>query len=451
MSKTTLPVELAHIFASGFSSENVSSIKLAKSTPEWDGRTSTVIVTDDCNLRCTYCYCNHEPVSMTWETAKQFIDNLFEQGLEYSEIPKNEHDALYHRKIFEFIGGEPLLESPLMFQCMDYITKRIEKLPNNHPWKRTDWLCDCGANHDVGYKFQIGTNGLLLNDKNIQERLLQYDGRVLSIAVTLDGPKEMHDLCRVTASGAPSWEQVMNARKWMDIHFPQFNLNTKSTIAHENVGYVSEIVRFFYGIGATSLSQNCVFEDVWRDGDQLILFDQLCHAADFLIEDKKYEHFYVRWFDPNMFNKRIDLSSWCGAGTFMDACDHSGAIYPCLRFKTLSQRTPFVVGNVVDGKSQTLVDMFKECKYSPESQTEVTGVNCEDCQVSALCADCKAYSYDCYGRLDVKAAFICPMHKAAVCANIYFFSKILGTEIDRDYLLYLLAEWTKNDHFYKEK
>lgn len=61
----------------------------------------TFIVTEDCNLRCKYCYVTHKSSNarMTFETAKKFIDYIF-------KIKRNEQHAV----ILDFIGGEPFFE-----------------------------------------------------------------------------------------------------------------------------------------------------------------------------------------------------------------------------------------------------------------------------------------------------------------------------------------------------
>ena len=49
----------------------------------------TFIVTEDCNLRCKYCYVTHKSSNarMTFETAKKFIDYIF-------KIKRNEQHAV---------------------------------------------------------------------------------------------------------------------------------------------------------------------------------------------------------------------------------------------------------------------------------------------------------------------------------------------------------------------
>ena len=52
---------------------------VGKSVPSWGGadvQVITFIVTEDCNLRCKYCYITHKAKGkvMALDTAKKFID-----------------------------------------------------------------------------------------------------------------------------------------------------------------------------------------------------------------------------------------------------------------------------------------------------------------------------------------------------------------------------------------
>ena len=80
------------------------------------------IVTQDCQLRCNYCYLVGKNTSgkMTWETAKKIVDFLM-------SMPVVEDEA-----IFDFIGGEPLLEIDLISKISDYLVEKMES--TNHPW-----------------------------------------------------------------------------------------------------------------------------------------------------------------------------------------------------------------------------------------------------------------------------------------------------------------------------
>lgn len=99
-------------------------LKVERAWNEGIARSITFILTEDCQLRCKYCYlCGKNSVSkMTFATAKQGIDYV----LEHREIYKE--DSV----IWEFIGGEPFLEIELMNRICDYIKTRLFEL--NHPW-----------------------------------------------------------------------------------------------------------------------------------------------------------------------------------------------------------------------------------------------------------------------------------------------------------------------------
>ena len=121
--------------------------------PEWnDGmaQTLTFIVTEDCNLRCKYCYVTHKSKNkvMKLETAIKFIDYI----LEDTKFIKSE------AVILDFIGGEPLLEASLIDQICDYFKTKTYKLRNQWYWN---------------YKISISTNGVNYSDPCVQNLILK--------------------------------------------------------------------------------------------------------------------------------------------------------------------------------------------------------------------------------------------------------------------------------------
>lgn len=421
--------------------------------PDAEGRTTTLIVTDECNLRCTYCYLTDKKSNiMSWEVAKEFIDYKFESKMYLKDIPIEEQTQFDHSQIWDFIGGEPFLEYELVFKSMDYITEKTMQLPLTHPWKRGFTCKVCEKPHwTAGYRFSFSTNGTLLTNPELRKNLEKYE-KVTSLGVTIDGPKEMHDSCRVYAdSNKGSFDSIMESFEWYKKHFPASAAATKSTISHENIQYIDTVTKFFWEeLGVNYISMNCVFENVWWKGDQLRLFDKICDVADYLLIDERWKRMGIRWFSPMFGQKDVSDTKWCGAGTCMDACGWDGTLYPCLRFKSLDNYPAYSCGH---GKNFiperiTMLDV-DNCHSEPDLQKNVTGVDCASCPISAGCASCQAYSYDVYGRADVKAIFICPMHKANVFANLYFMGNLIGwlKPQDRDWLLMLLDDYTANDYF----
>lgn len=89
-------------------------------------QTLTFIVTENCNLRCNYCYITHKSSNkkMSFDVAKKFIDYVLSEEM---IRPKG--------VILDFIGGEPLLEIKLIDQICDYFKLKtyllIASLVNN--------------------------------------------------------------------------------------------------------------------------------------------------------------------------------------------------------------------------------------------------------------------------------------------------------------------------------
>ena len=92
----------------------VENILMGKLPPQFgEGGVSqiTFCVTEECNLRCKYCYMVNKNNfhRMSISTAKKAVDMLLEQEPTEPAV------------IFDFIGGEPTLEIELIDKIVDYI------------------------------------------------------------------------------------------------------------------------------------------------------------------------------------------------------------------------------------------------------------------------------------------------------------------------------------------
>lgn len=91
--------------------------KVGKSPLQWSEKAQSItfIVTEDCNLRCKYCYITHKASNkrMNFDTAKRFIDYILTADIRHAD-----------EVIIEFFGGEPMIEMELVDQISDYFKKR---------------------------------------------------------------------------------------------------------------------------------------------------------------------------------------------------------------------------------------------------------------------------------------------------------------------------------------
>lgn len=116
----------------------------------------TVFVTENCNLKCSYCYEKNKRLNIIFDVIK------FKNQIE--EMIKNNNIAKVLKIVF--FGGEPIL----FFSKVKEIVFELNKL-------------------NLYIKYSISTNGTLLNDE-VVDFFVQNN---FLIMISLDAPKYLHD------------------------------------------------------------------------------------------------------------------------------------------------------------------------------------------------------------------------------------------------------------------
>ncbi|MGO9172241.1 MAG: radical SAM protein [Rhodomicrobium sp.] len=153
-------------------------------------------VTQDCNLRCSYCvfggefkhYRTHSSQVMTEDVALKAADYFLE------------HLSARKKMVFTtFYGGEPFLNLPVIKTVQAYLKKALgERI-----------------------FFSITTNGTLLN---ADARSFVAENRI-HLCVSVDGDKETHNRNRKLANGRPTFETIMRNLECLreaESYFDQF-------------------------------------------------------------------------------------------------------------------------------------------------------------------------------------------------------------------------------------
>lgn len=369
---------------------------------EGKSKNITFIVTKDCQLACKYCYLvgKNEKERMSWQAAKSAIDYILDNENEFKE----------ESVVWDFIGGEPFLEIGLIDKICDYIKKEL--FNRNHHWFDS-------------YRFSFSTNGINYHTKEVQD-FIKKNLNHLSIGITIDGTKKKHDLNRIwkgegTEKGSYN-DVVKNIPLWLD-QFP--NSATKVTISSADIPYIKESVLHLYTLGIHEVNINVVFEDVWKEGDDLLFEEQLIQLADDILDNEFYQDYACSFFSETIgkpMDKELENQNWCGAGKML-AVDAAGNFYPCTRFAAYSLRDkkPIIIGNVRDGIDQNKLRPFLTLDRITQSSQE-----CIDCDVASGCAWCQGENYDAADSNTIyqRSTAICKMHKARVRANNYYWNKL---------------------------
>ena len=364
----------------------------------------TFIVTKDCQLACKYCYLvgKNEKEGMSWCIAKKAIDYILSKESEFTE----------ESVIWDFIGGEPFLEIDLINQICDYLKTEMFRL--NHHWFNS-------------YRFSFSTNGINYHTEKVQN-FINKNASHLSIGITIDGTQQKHDLNRIWKGYKEekgSYEDVVkNIPLWLN-QFPYGS--TKVTVSSNDIPYIKDSVLHLFSLGIKEVNINCVFENVWKDGDDQLLEHQLIMLADAIIDGRLYEEHVCSFFSETIgkpLDRFRDNQNWCGAGKML-AVDAAGNFYPCTRFAaySLREKKPIIIGNVNDGIDQNKLRPFLTLDRTTQSPQE-----CIDCEVSSGCAWCQGENYDAAETDTIfqRSTAICKMHKARVRANNYYWNKLFA-------------------------
>lgn len=193
-----------------------------------------LILTDFCNIACRYCYFEgtipkeHKFSKMDESTARRGVD-LFA-----SIMPRSFEHGLEEPQII-FYGGEPFHNWKVMRSTVEYIGYLMEKkkLPSNT-------------------SVTINTNGILITEE-ITEFLRQFP--FLTLAVSVDGPKAIHDIQRVDRRGSGTFERVQRSIKLL--RQKGINIGISCTLTDSNIDHAEEILKWLKdAFGVSSVGFN---------------------------------------------------------------------------------------------------------------------------------------------------------------------------------------------------
>ena len=368
----------------------------------------TLQVTEDCCMACSYCYqLNKKPNKMSLDNAKTFIDNLLTDS--YTAVNTKNAFAV----CLNFIGGEPLMEIDLIDNICEYFIKSLIEL--NHPWL-------------YHIRFGICSNGLLYKTEKVQNFFKKYNN-FCSFTISIDGNKELHDLCRLDLNGKGTYDRAMEA---VHLYYNQYGQmpETKMTLAPSNVQYTEQALLNLISEGYERVPFNCVFEPGWTSEHATILYYQLKSLADFIITNDLYNKINIRMFSETSFcpMEESDNQNWCGGvDSKTIAVDYKGDIFPCIRYMESSlngTQTPLKIGNIVTGYLTSADEQNNYKKITNITRRSQSTDECFYCPIAQGCDWCSAYNYQETGSPNKRVTHICIMHKAKALANVYYWNKL---------------------------
>lgn len=168
---------------------NFASLKQFESLPNLD--TFIISITENCNLRCTYCcYSGNYQNNRSHSTSSMSIEDIDEV---YMFIQKHLEKSKFY---IAFYGGEPLTN----FQTLKYAILKARKLWGNE------------------VELSISTNAVLLTPEKT-DWFVQQNVR---LDISIDGGKSVHDKNRLTANGQGSFSHVYSSLRYIHDAHPEY-------------------------------------------------------------------------------------------------------------------------------------------------------------------------------------------------------------------------------------
>jgi uncharacterized protein len=276
-----------------------------------------LILTDNCNLRCSYCWEKDKaPRSMSEETVMAAIRFLLERS-----GPRKELGVL-------FFGGEPLLCFDLIKTVHAYAAGRVEAIGKTIDWSMT-------------------TNGTLLNE----ERLAWLAGHKVKCLLSLDGAGEDHDRHRRTLDGRGTFDLI--AAKIPLIKRYQPWLGTRMTLTPETAANLRKNIETLHGLGVNQFLVDCAHGIRWTMDDLATYEAALFETAELYLEMKRSGRpFRMKFFEEAEPGKGREKMAWgCGAGRRRCCVDTRGDLYGCSKLANIAGAGHGILpmGNVIQG------------------------------------------------------------------------------------------------------
>jgi len=352
---------------------SANALRVLDDLKTWHGRTFAgpalhiVVLTKRCNLNCTYCHMYPEFIG----ASKEQFDLKAEVA---DAIVRFALSSPNPEITFEFQGGEPFLNFPMMKYFVDEVHRQ---------------------NAVVGKKvaFAVTSNVMLLEDEHME--FCREKGIVISYS--LNGPEHLHDQFRITRSGAGSFATVMKKLESLRGRFPgMLNAAPLCVVGADNAPRLREMIEWYHEAGFSGIAI-IMLKNLGNTRTNQLAFDMRAFlpyyldALDHLYEkNRRLGHAYSeRLLRVALFKilwkgtvGYVDWRNPCGDFGGSVTYDYDGAILPSDEARSL--RPAFDVGHVLTDTYEDVVRREKTFSTMNLSLRD-RDPECRECAFNPYC------------------------------------------------------------------
>lgn len=319
-----------------------------------------------CNLDCKYCFFLAKEElypNGRFRMPDDVLESYIRQQLE-SQGPE---------ATIAWQGGEPTLMG------LDFFRRSIA-LANQY------------RRPGQSVQYTIQTNGTLIDEEWCE---FLYENKFL-VGLSIDGPRELHDVYRVDKRGRPTFDKVIRAARLMQQYEVDFNV--LCTVHAKNADHPLEVYHYFRDeLGARFIQFIPIVERINADGRTLL--QEGSTVTERSVPSEKWGRFLITIFDEwvrrdvgTVFVQMFDaaLASWVGAPAsvciFSETCgdavalEHNGDVYSCDHFV----EPKYLLGNVMDTPIAELVSSPRQRAFG-NAKRDTLPRYCRECEVRFAC------------------------------------------------------------------
>ena len=302
-------------------------------------RDIVIIVTHKCNLRCKYCYYKKSPKDNYVESPNMaYIKEKLIEEFEDCEKPVR----------ITFHGGEPFINWPFMKNLAEWV------------WS---------VRQDV--EFVVTTNGTMLDDDI--KRWLKIHKLKFTVVLSIDGPKEVHDLERMNSFDCID-------RMFFKEIYP--TVGVKMTVTPRTLPYMYSSFCYLSEEGFY-VNPSLAREETWDLQKDINLYEtELNKIANWYLTHPEIPPAELLGINfsaqVNQFSNKVPCA--CGAGRGIIAYDIDGQAYPCHSFVDFRKRI----------SKEQLLRLFELLRTNDAS---VLDSPCVKCRFAPWCSPCYGLSF----------------------------------------------------------
>ena len=316
-------------------------------------------VSNDCNLRCTYCYARGGAYSsgrsiMTLDMVQNVLDRFY---------------GYFDRiKTVQIFGGEPLYNMPAIKKICEYIRK-----------------------HDEENDFETYI-GLVTNATMINERFIKYVTKYnIMVTVSYDGDKKINDITRAYASGRGTSEDILEKTKRLynatnqpstiEVTYTQYHVENKVEI----VDILRNLKKLFPKTAVHLVPVS------GEKGEKFVLreYKKFGNSVDEIFDmqagEERLTYSLLERIITGISNHAIGSRFICNAGVGTLSVSVWGDVYPCFMF---TDERALKLGNIVDD------NVFESHLYKERLEkmyqfnNKSLNPKCSKCFMRRLCNGC---------------------------------------------------------------